>query len=135
MRSVAGLIAIALAVLATTALAAPPGGSPGNSDSRIGVAFTDDPAGDDVFSGEVSSENRECEQRRTVTVYRKKRKRPKKVGTTITGTVSAGGFELFKEDPKDGKYYAKVAEARIGPRTTCAGAKSPKIRVDDDPAV
>jgi hypothetical protein len=117
----------AIAALAATGVQAAPPGGPGGATTHLTLQFTDNPDGEDLFSGTVTSSEPICEVGRQISLYRKKRKNVTRVATDHS---SPSGFEIGKEDPKNGKYF--VETRRIG---NCDESKSAKIKVKDDKAI
>jgi len=129
-----------LGAIAAPLGAAPPGPAhTSETASTVALSAFEDPEftlangtdARDSFSGKVSSRKASCRDGRTVKLFRSPED-PVLVGKDTTN--AAGDWAVFKEDPRDGTYFAKLTKRRTGSgnhQHGCAGDKSPGLEADD----
>jgi hypothetical protein len=79
-------------------------------------------SGKSAFSGKVKSAEPECVASRSVSVFRKKNGKDKKVGTDSSN--ANGKWKVGAGGAKAGKYYAKAKQATDSAGDICLAAKS-----------
>jgi hypothetical protein len=92
--------------------------------------FLDNENAADQFVGAVHSHKLRCRAPRKVKLLQKVPGPDVLVGSYRTRRVNGGGWVIHKEDPPDGRYYA-----RVKPKRGCLGDKSGTRTVDDDPQI
>ena len=128
--ALAGVV-VALSLSLIDGLARPAPAAAAAAEVKIkSFRFEDIPGARDSFQGFVRSARKSCKENRLVKVLRKRRGDDALLGSTRTVPMAQGtwAFLLEREDPRDGRYYAKVSRKR-----GCQRAHSTTITVNDDP--
>jgi hypothetical protein len=125
-----------VAVLTVIAGAALGLGTAGAASSQYPTVFTkfkyELQGGKAEFKGRIDSRKGGCVPDRKVRLYRKRHGSTTKLGGDRTNQKGKFAIDLGGGTPKDGTYYAKVKQAKIGAqgnKKTCLDRKSPSVKL------
>jgi hypothetical protein len=85
--------------------------------------------GGESFSGKIDSTKGGCVGGRKVILFRKHDGNSDKVGSDHTEDSGKFKIELSGGPPKDGKYYAKVKQSKLGNGAICLERESGSVKV------
>jgi hypothetical protein len=115
---------VVLFAIAAMAAFAAPASSAGDAETKVTFDFIQPTPGGTIYTGDISSSERKCKNKRPVLVFRVREGRDDKRGSTLSykGSDQPGYYWAFEEKgfPPTGDYYAKVR-----PTDGCEGDRSP----------